>query len=1410
MNKEEALKLWDELYLEEEKAYDYASHPMKREDYENKDSLYGWTIDLKQPVLTAGKTAINNFIPSSIVTKNIRENKTSFKIGKFLFEVRKGKIYGQYDIYDITNKNEPLNMEPSDENQDPEYNRKRRETILGRKLPHIDLNENKIEEKTIVDENKIEENKEEKLQNINNEIEKENRYENIEDTERLIDEELKTLRLNEKIEEEGYKPTEEEIKIINEHESFFNSYEETEPEPILEEKSEEKDDSNFEFYEVINQELIKETIEEKEIEPPVYEKINDEQIVEEIQNKEEFEDIPNKNKVEEDIDDTAFDFYEVINSQSVIQEINEEKIDNKIEQKENNDSVEVISEKKEEKEAKSKEENNFIEEEIIEEINEKELLEEDKEKDCFDCVKIQDVKNENQKLLNKINDLNASNNNLVTANKEFIDENNRLKNELTNNLKTDNDNFEKLKDEVQTKINEINSKDNEIRNLSDSNSRLIEQNNLCKENESLKNIEIDNLKDEIEAYKCEIKNLEKQIDNTVNEKNKSDDKVESNEIIDAAKINLEDELNAYKEEKENLENKVKQLEDELNDLKERDQSKLKYDEEVDNKNHFQMSELEEENKSLNNKVKELELSNEKNKDKLEDISIIFLNLKDELLGYKEEKENLISENKKLLNEIENIKNKDNINVGNNDDLISENKKLKESNNKLIDDINNLKSANNNLVTANKEFVEEINNIKEDKNNLDDKLESNEEIENLQEEIKILENEIVDLKNKNQELERTKENLLMANKEFLKDNEKLKVNQTIVNKEIHVSDKEETILEDNIALVNTNRLLEKENKVLSDLKEKNEITINELRVALDEYLNKENVQENLENDNASKEAKINDLKRQLDEEKSRPVEKEIIEKIVYDDSAYLENLYIVNGGDNEKYEEFKELYKDIYKENDDKKIIDALRKNPEFIKRPVIINKVIPVDNSDVIKTNESLVEANRQFVEENKRLKESVKNKENALNDDYILTKNSLLKSVQDFLHENRKLKKKLEDFKVQNNNIVSLQDENDRLMEENNTIKEKVKDLEEIKNSIANQNESYKDSADKIEELENKNNELNNKYNSLLNDYSNLKKEMPIKDAEEEKAEEYFKLKFGQETVEAVDFAGNYIRSGYYSNHNSKFGYLYRLYDENKEDTLDNILVASIDSINNYKKDEPFTVNSKTFRVIYDDENKPSIVSDDYLADPNSFVNAISYAENTYNKTVSLIYVLIRFKGCDGNEMNINNEKIFLNLICSVTRNNYKKYLIDIRHEKHSLFITFDGTDKDSYEECLKYVTLINSYRRSFYQRGMIDAVIVLDKIYVPQMYVYNGFNSLLVTSKDFNMKAVQFELIQSEVVSSNIRTTVHIGSNIISDGLDLSNKNLHNSNLISNEFINIQGEDYIDTDKNYFVEYRYLLWKD
>jgi predicted nucleic acid-binding Zn-ribbon protein len=121
MEKERAIEIWEELFGDREVAYDFASHPMKKEDFQNKDSHYGWDIDEKKPFLNRE----DNFIPCSLNTISFRGGKPSFKVGNNLFEVRKGKVYGTFDIYDVTDRNHPINMDPTDENQDPSYNRER-------------------------------------------------------------------------------------------------------------------------------------------------------------------------------------------------------------------------------------------------------------------------------------------------------------------------------------------------------------------------------------------------------------------------------------------------------------------------------------------------------------------------------------------------------------------------------------------------------------------------------------------------------------------------------------------------------------------------------------------------------------------------------------------------------------------------------------------------------------------------------------------------------------------------------------------------------------------------------------------------------------------------------------------------------------------------------------------------------------------------------------------------------------------------------------------------------------------------------------------------------------------------------------------------------------------------------------
>ena len=125
MEREKALEIWKQLFQDREIAYDFASHPMKREEFNNAESPYGWNIDLKKPFLNVS----TNMICCALTTIRIRAGKPTFKIGQNTFEVRRGKTYGTFSIYDITDRNHPINMDPNEENQNPEFNKNRLHSI---------------------------------------------------------------------------------------------------------------------------------------------------------------------------------------------------------------------------------------------------------------------------------------------------------------------------------------------------------------------------------------------------------------------------------------------------------------------------------------------------------------------------------------------------------------------------------------------------------------------------------------------------------------------------------------------------------------------------------------------------------------------------------------------------------------------------------------------------------------------------------------------------------------------------------------------------------------------------------------------------------------------------------------------------------------------------------------------------------------------------------------------------------------------------------------------------------------------------------------------------------------------------------------------------------------------------------
>ena len=131
MDKERAMKVWEELFPGQEEAYDYASHKMRRDDFGNEESDMAWDIDLIKPLSAGGSFALNNLLPASLSTIALRGGKSSFRIGQLLYEVRRGKRYGQFAIYDITDRNAPIDLTPDEGTQDEAFNEARMRRSLG-------------------------------------------------------------------------------------------------------------------------------------------------------------------------------------------------------------------------------------------------------------------------------------------------------------------------------------------------------------------------------------------------------------------------------------------------------------------------------------------------------------------------------------------------------------------------------------------------------------------------------------------------------------------------------------------------------------------------------------------------------------------------------------------------------------------------------------------------------------------------------------------------------------------------------------------------------------------------------------------------------------------------------------------------------------------------------------------------------------------------------------------------------------------------------------------------------------------------------------------------------------------------------------------------------------------------------
>lgn len=104
INKESALKLWDERYGKQETVKDYAGRIMTRSQYDQRSSSTGFNIDHIFPISLGGTNDPENLILCNIKTNDEKANRTSFITNGMSFQVKKVKGTKFYHIVKVVNQ----------------------------------------------------------------------------------------------------------------------------------------------------------------------------------------------------------------------------------------------------------------------------------------------------------------------------------------------------------------------------------------------------------------------------------------------------------------------------------------------------------------------------------------------------------------------------------------------------------------------------------------------------------------------------------------------------------------------------------------------------------------------------------------------------------------------------------------------------------------------------------------------------------------------------------------------------------------------------------------------------------------------------------------------------------------------------------------------------------------------------------------------------------------------------------------------------------------------------------------------------------------------------------------------------------------------------------------------------------
>ena len=531
----------------------------------------------------------------------------------------------------------------------------------------------------------------------------------------------------------------------------------------------------------------------------------------------------------------------------------------------------------------------------------------------------------------------------------------------------------------------------------------------------------------------------------------------------------------------------------------------------DNSNidNFDINLLKENNKQLNVKIMEL-VEELKNKEK----NIISLNEEKEMyLKKKGEYENRINGMSKLINKMKDELDNKNISLDSNDNKIiilqnelnnaselnnqsnSNISKLINENDKLKNQIQSLKDNYTNISINNEELINKINQLEKQNEEKINKInqENNAKINELQNEIN--ENnktsiELHNLKIKNQNLNKKILLLQQENKKLL---EYENLNNNLKN-EILLKDKNIEEIKLKINSDNSNNLNIIEN-LKKDIISKNNIIIEQKRS--NQELEKENnniaiLKNNIEKSNNI----INELKNKYEAlSKENEEHKNIIEELEKENNNIIilkKNIEKLNNIIND----LKNKYATLSKENEENKNIIEELKNEIIIKNKIIEKNKIQIEND----LNE--IESNKNIII---KLKKEIASTNNLIIEYKLKIENLAIKEK----NAQNKINNLENELLSKDNSIHDYKIKNDQILEENNNskiiIQENINNIEVIKNEL----NKYKNNYLKIQEL---NDEL-------------LKKIEIIKETHIKEINKYKEI-ISQKETEINSIKGEYINS--------------------------------------------------------------------------------------------------------------------------------------------------------------------------------------------------------------------------------------------------------------------------------------------